>query len=128
VSLERVALNRYYFVGDEGVIDEPVLKDGPVGYFSTLPLQQIKSSLESNDIPAEYSFWADTYVSNEVFYRVMRAAGQDTPAGLVHLPISSKQVIERKAHYMVRSAVPSMDPAMLAKAVRIVVETCANME
>ena len=124
VALERVALNAYYFAGPQEEADEPLYKDEREAYFSTLPLKKIKAALTGIGIPAEYSFWPDTFVSNEVFYEVMRLAFKlkIKRAGYIHLPIDSKQLIGAKIHYMTRLAAPSMSGEMLEKAVRTAIE------
>jgi pyroglutamyl-peptidase len=128
ITLERVALNRYYFVDTDKVVDESLTEDGAVGYLSTLPLEQIKRALEHEGIPAEYSFWADTYVSNEVFYHIMRVSSRKKikAAGMMHLPLSAEQVIQRKLHYMVKSNMPSMQQPKLEEAVKLAIEICAR--
>jgi pyroglutamyl-peptidase len=126
ITLERVALNRYYFVDTDKIVDESLAEDGAVGYLSTLPLERIKRALENEGIPAEYSFWADTYVSNEVFYHIMRAASRKKikAAGMIHLPLSAEQVIQRKLHYMVKSNMPSMQQPKLEEAVKLAIGIC----
>ena len=76
ISLENIALNWFYYQDKDkdDDVNEPLFEDGKEAYFSTLPLPAIKDSLEGNGIPAEQSFNADTYVSNEVFYEIMRAS------------------------------------------------------
>ena len=125
IALERVALNRYYFRDEKGEVDEPLYKNGQPAYFSTLPLKEIKESLQNDGIPAEFSFYPDTYVSNEAFYEIMRLAAEFKirSAGFIHLPLSHKQVISLKMHYALKSEIPSMDEKIMEKAVRTTIET-----
>ena len=68
---------------------ESIRADGPVGYFSTLPVTAIAERLGGAGIPAKVSNTAGLYVCNHVFYRVMdHLASRESPpmAGLIHLP------------------------------------------
>jgi pyroglutamyl-peptidase len=128
VSLERVALNRFYFASkDVPVVDEPLDPQGKAAYFSTLPLEKIKAKLENIGIPAEHSFSADTYVSNEVFYSVMRHAEKlgIKKAGFIHLPLTPEMVVENKAHPMVRMGMPSMSYETMRKAITTAIAAAA---
>lgn len=58
-------------------------------YASTLPLIKIKNNLQENNIPADLSLGAGTYVCNAVFYQTqlyLDSTSQDIPMGFVHLP------------------------------------------
>jgi pyroglutamyl-peptidase len=131
ISLERIAINRYYFRNDKEEFDEPLYENGPSAYFSGLPLKEIKASLQNHGIPAEYSFFPDTFVSNEVFYEVMRLSDKIgiRKAGFVHLPLTTKQVVTMEhVHYATREKIPSMEESMLEKAVRIIIQTTLNAD
>ena len=93
VTPERVAIN----IDDYRIADnlgaqprnEPIVASGPVGYFSTLPLDAMIGALETETIPCAVSNTAGTYLCNHVFYRVMHALAVERrrlPAGFVHLP------------------------------------------
>lgn len=130
ISIERVALNRFYFVSEDNVIDEPLSKDGESAYFSTIPGEPIKSKIEAFGIPAEYSFWPDTFVSNEVFYTIMKISHQlkIKCAGFVHLPLTHEQVIKKKnIHYNIKSNLPSLTEKEEFEAVRIILEVCTKI-
>ncbi len=124
IMLERIALNRFYFRDKEGKeYDEPITSDGPLAYSSTLPLTSIKKRLERNGIPAEFSFSADTYVSNEVFYNLMKTANKSgiRIAGFIHLPLTHRMVTQMQSvHPITRSNLPSMDYRTIEKAIEIV--------
>jgi pyroglutamyl-peptidase len=127
ITIERVAINRYYLVAPSSIEDEPIVRGGKAAYFSTLPVDAIKSSIERHGIPAEYSFWADTYVSNELFYTTMRVSERlkIRRAGFIHIPLSRKQWLEKKnVHYMFRAGMPSMHEQEELKAVKIAIGTC----
>ena len=126
ISLERIAINRYYFRSEKKEFDEPLYENGQNAYFSKLPLKEIKANLQNHGIPAEYSFFPDTFVSNEVFYEVMRLSDKSgiKKAGFVHVPLTPKQVIDMEhIHYVNRERMPSMEELVIEKAVKIIIQT-----
>jgi pyroglutamyl-peptidase len=129
ITIERVAINRYYFVANRSIEDEPLNKEGASAYFSTLPVGAIKVNIEKQGIPTEYSFWSDTHVSNELFYTIMRVSEKlkIKCAGFIHVPFTYKQLIAKKnLHYMIRSGAPSMREQEELKAIKIAIETCID--
>lgn len=103
LSLERVAINvqdaRIADNAGAQPIDEPVLPDAPVAYFSSLPIKAMLADIQAAGIPVEVSQSAGTFVCNQVFYGLMhrlttgrglrRARG-----GFVHLP----PLVDHAAH------------------------------
>ncbi len=98
ITPERVAIN----VDDARIpdnagaqpIDQSVVVDGPVAYWSTLPIKAIARDLRTAGIPVSVSNTAGSFVCNHVFYALMHAlAGQGTAArgGFVHLPLLPQQ-------------------------------------
>ena len=132
ITLERIAINRYYFVESDGTVhDEAISPKGPAAYFSTLPLERIKKKLEKASIPVEYSFWPDTFVSNEIFYALMDYAKNNgiKNAGFVHLPLTHKQLVENKRlHYMVKSNMPSLEEKIEKKAIETAIKITINQK
>ena len=98
IRLERHALNlndsaRPDNGGDlaTGRLIDP---DGPIGYWSTLPLDAMFRALKERDIPAIISNHAGAYVCNHVFYTArheIERLGWETPCGFIHLPLMSEQ-------------------------------------
>lgn len=95
LSLERVAIN----VNDAPIpdnagaipIDTPVVRGAPAAYFSTLPIKAMLAALQQENIRAEVSQTAGTFVCNHVFYGLMRALAtnrslESTRGGFVHVP------------------------------------------
>lgn len=94
ITPERVAVNvRDARIPDNAgaaPVDEPVVADGPVGYFSTLPIKSMVASLPGG-VPGAVSQTAGTYVCNDVFYRLQHLLATDpalrgTRGGFVHVP------------------------------------------
>jgi pyroglutamyl-peptidase len=100
IRLERVALDlndstRPDNAGDQatGRLIDPA---GPIGYWSTLPLDDMLRALKRQDIPATISNHAGAYVCNHVFYtaqREMERLGYDAQFGFVHVPLMSEQAV-----------------------------------
>lgn len=94
IALERVAIN----VNDAALPDnaghhangQRIVEDGPVGYWSTLPLDVLHGQLSKAQIRVKYSNHAGAYLCNHVFY-VARHLLEMTnrphvPCGFIHLP------------------------------------------
>ncbi|BCS91257.1 MAG: pyrrolidone-carboxylate peptidase [Candidatus Micrarchaeota archaeon] len=128
ITIERVAINYFYFVDSNGdVIEEKINKNGKDAYFTSLPFNEIRSAIENEGIPAEFSFYADTYLSNELFYAIMEAAEENSIryAGFIHLPLIHKQVIDRKnIHYFTRSNIPSLSYEEELKTIEVTIKEC----
>lgn len=99
VSVEKVAINHcaYRIPDNAGFqpVDEPVDRDGPAAYFSTLPVAEIHQNLLKADLAACISYSAGTFVCNYLFYQLMHhlaRESRDIPAGFVHLPALPEQV------------------------------------
>ena len=95
LSFERIAINvqdaRIADNAGQQPIDVPVVKSGPPGYFSTLPIKAMLTAVTNSAVDAEVSQTAGTFVCNHVFYLLMHALGKQ-PArarargGFVHVP------------------------------------------
>jgi len=95
ITPERVALNvrdaRIPDSAGTSPIDEPVVEDGPVGYFSTLPVKAMVAALAEEGVPGAVSQTAGTYVCNDVFYTLQHLLATDAVlagirGGFVHVP------------------------------------------
>ena len=72
-------------------VDQPVVPDGPVGYFSTLPVKAMTAQLAADGVPGSVSQTAGTYVCNDVFYALQHLLATDADlagirGGFVHVP------------------------------------------
>ncbi len=101
VALERVAINvddaRIADNGGAQPVDRPIVRRGPVGYWSTLPIKAIVRALRAEGIAAEVSQTAGTFVCNHVFYELMRtlARRRGVRGGFVHVPRCEAQGLDR---------------------------------
>ncbi len=98
IAVERVAINvADYGIGDvDGVErrDAPIVPDGPVGYWSTLPIAKIVAAWRAADVPGYVSNSAGTYLCNQSFYLARHAAERlgVARAGFIHVPALVEQV------------------------------------
>lgn len=97
---ERVAINlddgRIADNAGHQPIDTPVVRDGPVAYFSGLPIKAIVRDLRAAGLPASVSNSAGSFVCNHVFYGLMhllatRHAHLGARGGFVHVPALPEQ-------------------------------------
>ena len=123
ITPERVAIN----VDDYRLADnaghqprgEPVVVDGPVGYFSTLPNNAMVSGLLRAGLPAHVSDSAGTYLCNRIFYRAMHHIERYQPhirAGFIHLPYLHEQVLDKPVD------TPSLSSRVLVEAAERMIE------
>lgn len=124
ITPEKVAINRNDTVvpdnAGQGPIDEAIITDGPVGYFTGLPVTAIVEALQEADIPAQVSWTAGAYVCNHVFYSLMHLIETEHPnirGGFVHVPYVHDQVARRN------DAQPSLSLPTIVEALRITIVT-----
>lgn len=111
INLERVALN----MDDAAIADnggftatgQRIVPDGPVGYWSTLPLNLMHKSLEQAQVPVRYSNHAGAYLCNHVFYRARHYLEINgwggVPCGFIHLPAIGKETPKMALNTMVKA-------------------------
>lgn len=86
---ERLALNLDDATApdNDGTIrrNRPIDPEGPMGYWSSLPLDAIIDDLEAGGFPVKTSRDAGGYICNHLFFG-MRHWQPDMPAGFIHVP------------------------------------------
>ena len=125
VRVERVAVNlRDARIADNAgakPVDEPVVPGAPDAYFVTLPTRRIVEKLREEDIPAQLSYSAGTFVCNNLLYCALHESAQKFPAtrcGFVHVPYLPEQAKDGSA--------PSMSLALMVRALTAALETIAE--
>ncbi|MBS4197066.1 pyroglutamyl-peptidase I [Lederbergia citri] len=100
VTPERVAINiddaRIPDNKDNQPIDEPIYKDGPAAYWTTLPIKRIVHEMKVAGVPAAVSNSAGTFVCNHLFYGVMHYLEKNAPhirGGFIHIPFIPEQTL-----------------------------------
>ncbi len=102
IMLERVAIN----LDDANMpdnsgqqpVDQPIEANGPLAYFSTLPLKPLIKELVAKGHLVGLSNSAGTYVCNHLLYGVLHHLKQHripAMAGFVHVPYMDAQVRNR---------------------------------
>jgi pyroglutamyl-peptidase len=99
IRLERVAVNVNDATRPDNSGDlasgRTIVQDGPVGYWSTLPLERMRDEVQGREIPAMISNHAGAYVCNHVFYSArheIERLGWATPCGFIHVPLLAGQI------------------------------------
>jgi pyroglutamyl-peptidase len=104
VCFERVAVNlRDDRIADNAGVqcqDLSVVADGPVAYFSSLPVRAMRDACEGEGIPALLSMSAGTFLCNEIMYTLLHGieVGEFqsvTSGGFIHIPQLPEQATER---------------------------------
>ena len=96
ITVERLANNfndstRYQLVDNDGcsVQDRPTIPEGPVGYYTTLPIRAMVKAMREAGIPANISDTPGTFVCNHLMYGILhhiKTADLNIRAGWIHLP------------------------------------------
>ncbi|MBU8712349.1 MULTISPECIES: pyroglutamyl-peptidase I [Brevibacillus] len=128
ISIERVAINvddaRIPDNAGKQPIDTPIVEDGPVAYWSSLPIKAIVKEMRAKGIPASVSQTAGTFVCNHLFYGLMHALDKEYPAvrgGFVHIPYLPEQAAKHPGQ-------PSMSVETIVNGLQIAIETAVNHE
>lgn len=125
IRVERVAINlRDARIADNAgakPVDEPVVPGAPDAYFATLPTRRIVEKLRGEDIPAQLSYSAGTFVCNNLLYCALHESAQSYPAlrcGFVHVPYLPEQTKDGNA--------PSVSLELMVKALETAAEVIAG--
>ena len=75
--------------------EQKIIANGADGYFSTLPIEKMVTSMKAAGIPASISLSAGTFVCNHIFY-VLQDYLKDSSikSGFMHVPLMDEQRIE----------------------------------
>ena len=96
MTSERVAINldnaRIADNAGNQPLEQKIIDDGPDGYFSTLPIEKMVTSMKAAGIPASISLSAGTFVCNHIFY-VLQDYLKDSSviSGFMHVPLMDEQ-------------------------------------
>lgn len=125
ICVERVAINVGSADGGPNFgydrLDQVLNPDGPVAYWSTLPIREIVEAINKADIPARISNSAGTQGCNLVFYHLMDYVAEKElgiPAGFIHIPRLPENAIGTRN--------PSMSLETASKALEVAVELVSS--
>ncbi|WP_312108343.1 pyroglutamyl-peptidase I [Brevibacillus reuszeri] len=128
LSIERVAINvnDARIADNEGnqPIDKAIVENGPVAYWSTLPIKSMVHDLQQQGIPASISQTAGTYVCNHLFYGLMHYVAENQSSirgGFIHIPYLPEQAARQ-------SGQPSMALETIVKGLRLAIEAAISHE
>lgn len=128
ITLERIGINvddaRIPDNAGQQPVDEPIVADGPAGYFSTLPIKAIVAALREAAIPASVSQTAGTFTCNRVMYGLLHrlhTQGNRVRGGFVHIPYLPEQA----AHH---PGAPSMARDNVMQALEIAIRVSLETE
>ncbi|TKI99943.1 pyroglutamyl-peptidase I, partial [Bacillus cereus] len=100
ITIERVAINidDARIADNEGnqPVDVPVVEEGAIAYWSTLPMKAIVKKLREEGIPSSVSQTAGTFVCNHLFYGLMHELekhDKKIKGGFIHIPFLPEQAI-----------------------------------
>ncbi|SMY34208.1 Pyrrolidone-carboxylate peptidase [Photobacterium malacitanum] len=125
ITPERVAINidDFRIADNEGnqPIDQPIVVDGPDGYFSTLPIKAMTQALQQAGIPCQVSNTAGTFVCNHLFYGVQHyLRDTDIGHGFIHIPLLPEQAALTEQ--------PSMSLVMIAEGLKVAAQAVIDNE
>ncbi len=147
LQFENIALNINYTTrkDNDGIIierEQTIIKNGEIAYKSTLPFESISTALKKYNIPIIKSFFAGTYLCNNIFYHLMHFARKyKIPhAGFIHVPPTPECFKNyRNKHLKIEETnfnlskitptyscinYPSMTFSTLKKAIELIVKVC----
>jgi pyroglutamyl-peptidase len=123
LCVERVAVNIQdaRIPDNDGAqpADRPIVAGGPAAYLATLPVRAAVAALRAEDLPAELSMSAGTFVCNHVFYGLMHLAATRRHAfrgGFLHVPCLPQQA---------SGGTPTLALDEIVRGIRIVLEAAA---
>ncbi len=124
LCLERVAVNVQdaEIADNDGArpVDRPVVAGGPAAYLATLPVRAAVAGLRAEELPAQLSMSAGTFVCNHVFYGLMHLAAtgkQRFRAGFLHVP--------RQPQHAPRTGAPSKALDDITRGIVVVLQAAA---
>jgi pyroglutamyl-peptidase len=96
ITVERIAQNlndstRYHLADNHGraLLGQPTVPDGPVAYYTTLPIRAMVKAMRKAGIPSDISDTPATFCCNHLMYGTLHhIAMSNLPirAGWIHLP------------------------------------------
>ncbi|MBL5929531.1 pyroglutamyl-peptidase I [Lelliottia amnigena] len=127
ITVERVGIN----VDDARIpdnrgqqpIDVAIVPDGPVAWFSSLPIKAIVAAMREKGIPASVSQTAGTFVCNHVMYGLLHKIGENAEmkGGFIHIPYLPEQAA---AH----AGAPSMAAQTVKDALEIAITVALRQD
>ena len=123
ITIEKVAINllEARIKDNDGYqpLDKPIKEDGETAYFTNLPIKGMVAHIKENNIPANISYTAGTFVCNSVMYNILYLIDKKFPhikGGFIHVPFLPEQAV-------LKNPIPSsMSLDMISKAIELAIE------
>ncbi len=123
ITIEKVAINllEARIKDNDGYqpLDKPIKEDGQTAYFTNLPIKGMVAHIKENNIPANISYTAGTFVCNSVMYNILYLIDKKFPhikGGFIHVPFLPEQAV-------LKNPIPSsMSLDMISKAIELAIE------
>lgn len=123
ISIERIAIN----IDDTNIPDNqgnqptdvPIIFDGEIAYFSTLPIKKLQKSLFDHGVTSSISNSAGTFVCNHLMYQILHYLKNNTKnslAGFIHVPYIHEQTKDKPDVF-------SMSLKEIAEAITIIIHS-----
>lgn len=126
ISLEKVALNINHCLSPDQDNQTPndslTALHGPAAYFSNLPLAELVSTLQQQQLPAQLSYHAGTGVANHAYYGLMhyiKHQNTNLQGALIQLPLLPVQASRVKG-------AASISPDVIREALNLITRHCAS--
>lgn len=75
--------------------NEPIIKDAPAAYFSTVPIREMVRNMKEAGLSASLSYSAGAFVCNDTLYSLLHYfEGTATRCGFIHVPFLPEQAKE----------------------------------
>lgn len=75
--------------------NEPIIKDAPAAYFSTVPVREMVRNMKEAGLSASLSYSAGAFVCNDTLYSLLHHfEGTATRCGFIHVPFLPEQAKE----------------------------------
>lgn len=75
--------------------NEPIIKDAPAAYFSTVPIREMVRNMKEAGLSASLSYSAGAFVCNDTLYSLLHHfEGTATRCGFIHVPFLPEQAKE----------------------------------
>ncbi|RFB53588.1 pyroglutamyl-peptidase I [Bacillus thuringiensis] len=128
ITIERIAINidDARIADNEGnqPVDVPVVEEGAIAYWSTLPMKAIVKRLQEEGIPASVSQTAGIFVCNHLFYGLMHELekhDKKIKGGFIHIPFLPEQASNYPGQ-------PSMSLSTISKGIELAIEVTMTVE
>ena len=123
ITIEKVAINllEARIKDNDGYqpLDKPIKEDGETAYFTNLPIKGMVAHIKENNIPANISYTAGTFVCNSVMYNILYLIDKKFPnikGGFIHVPFLPEQAV-------LKNPIPSsMSLDIISKAIELAIE------